>query len=564
MNDIVKTADENGSAKVEDKGRTSKETGSRDHEGFSLFLRKEDLSLEELFLYELFPELPPGVIYQLVIEDKIGGKVLLRNWFKDKDELIHRHQDISEYAENNNAAFYVGVLLRYDDSSGEGKNTIRGHVAWADLDYKDYQGGEEECRQRLESFPLPPSAVNFTGHGLQAFWFFKKLEEPEVLVYISAGLAKVLNGDSVADAARLIRVPGSSNMKDPANPILAVVEKLNPDLRYSPSNFDDFFPPMPEKPRKNPQPEIDEQAAEELIGEELSERVKKLIDEHPRTKNLFNGQGKPAKDDQGRRLDHSSSGFDYSLMLSLIKKGITNESELATALWHRPDDAARSKGIKYIMRTVSKALDQVAEQGTARGKKGENSSDEEDEGPKFIIEKVRIYSSVPAIYELTINGAPVKFSARELLSKGSFKARFLDALHFVPALPKKNDDWDALVNSWMTRAEVIEQPPEASEAGLLKEHILSAIENLAIGESVLDLDRMKALQHDTDGQVFKIDSLMQVLKDRYGEVRPHVLCGHLHDLGYNSQSRRFGAEVTRAWGKTQAVDAPDTDQGQEV
>src|SRR5690606_18144632 len=91
-------------------------------------------------------------------------------------------------------------------------------------------------------------------------------------------------------------------------------------------------------------------------GTELTSRVRALLTASPKLTALFEGRGKTAIGPDGRRLDTSSSGYDFSLALGLAHKGVTDPHELATALWHRPDGAAQAKGEKYIARTVQQAL----------------------------------------------------------------------------------------------------------------------------------------------------------------------------------------------------------------
>jgi hypothetical protein len=87
---------------------------------------------------------------------------------------------------------------------------------------------------------------------------------------------------------------------------------------------------------------------------------------------LFQGQGKSPVGQDGVPVDTSSSGYDYSLALELAILGF-NPDDLATALWHRPDGRAREKGLGYIQRTVTRALDkatQVEERMAAETRRG--------------------------------------------------------------------------------------------------------------------------------------------------------------------------------------------------
>jgi len=492
----------------------------------------------ELFLNALFEHLPPGHIEVRIIEDRKGGRLLGRRWYPNASALLEVLPRMIEYADNAKAGIFFGVLPRRADKTGKAEDTISGYAAWSDLDFRDFQGGESECIERLNGFPLQPTVRVRSGHGLHAYWFFKEPQEPSTLVGLSARLAVVLGGDNVADAARIMRLPGTTNHKDPEEPLPVVIEAMDLDRRYLALDLDEFLPELPEGLKPEPANDI-------AINERISKRVEKLLDNHPRLRNLFEGKGKPVKDEQGNRLDTTSSGYDYSLVYALALKGVTDEAELATALWRRPDDAARSKGMKYIMRTVHKALDKAAEKKSRSSGKRKGGGEDE---PKidFVVERVRIFDSNPRVYELTINGVPLSLSTSEFISPRRFCIRFMDALNRVPTLPTKTDAWRDQVNAWLAKAEIVEQPPEASASEKLRQEILIAIDNLSIGETADDLDREKALEHN-EGLIFKTRTLEKILKESYAEIKTEVLCQHLRELGLVSKTIRVEDKTVRAW-----------------
>jgi hypothetical protein len=123
----------------------------------------------------------------------------------------------------------------------------------------------------------------------------------------------------------------------------------------------------------------------------LSPRVIHLLDQNPRLQDLFEGRGKTAVGEDGRRRDTSSSGFDYSILSALARKGVRDTSELASVLWRRPDGAARAKGIDYIIRTVRKVLADISAGERARD---ESQSDVID----FTVQRLRVFASNPRKY----------------------------------------------------------------------------------------------------------------------------------------------------------------------
>jgi hypothetical protein len=131
---------------------------------------------------------------------------------------------------------YVGVATRaHANGGGALADCDFLYALFADLDFKDKS--EVATRDRLNNFPLAPSAVVNSGGGLHAYWF---LDEP--LDLQNGGgpttkaalrqLATALEADlSAAEPARILRLPGSLNHKyTPPRPV--VLEQFT-DRRYT-------------------------------------------------------------------------------------------------------------------------------------------------------------------------------------------------------------------------------------------------------------------------------------------------------------------------------------------
>jgi hypothetical protein len=73
-------------------------------------------------------------------------------------------------------------LLRCPPASqrrgGKAEDAVAGAAAWIDLDFKDFPGGEAEARSRLAAFPIQPSIVVRSGHGLHAYYLLREPESP--------------------------------------------------------------------------------------------------------------------------------------------------------------------------------------------------------------------------------------------------------------------------------------------------------------------------------------------------------------------------------------------------
>lgn len=492
------------------------------------------MSREAEFLEALFSSVPPGQIELRVIEDKKGGRILNRPWYPAAAKLIEKLPGLARYGEERKAGVFVGVLPRGDGMSGRSNNVIAGIVVWADLDFKSFAGGEEEARARLAALPLAPTAIVRSGHGLHVYFFLREPETPQALSALSQRLGLAVGGDAVHDAARVMRVPGTMNMKDSAHPVRVEIETWEPSRRFNPSELSEMLPELPAAAATTtvtaPQ--------SMTIASTLPPRVKQLIESDKKIGNLYHGRGKPGTDENGRPLDTTSSGYDISFLMALARKGVREFSELASALYHRADDAARAKGAEYIRRTVQHALERVPE----KDKKKEPFQLD------FEVEKVSTFASVPPQIVLRINGKDLTLSVPELLSRGRFRTKFVEMMRWVPSMPSEDGEWDEIVNGWFAQAETIEQPPEASTENLRRAEIERAIDGCAIGESADDLDRGLVLLRD-GLRVFKSTPLLARVRQSFQDVSTWVLCRHLRELGYAPDSVRVDEVTVRVWGR---------------
>lgn len=125
-------------------------------------------------------------------------------------------------------------------------------VLWADLDVKP--GGLasfDQCREVIAKVSeslgnRQPVAIVSTGHGLQPFWGLDggdDVPRAGALLRRFGQLVKVAaeemsgSADSVFDIARILRVPGTWNVKDPANPLPVTVE-FTEDEGYEAESID--------------------------------------------------------------------------------------------------------------------------------------------------------------------------------------------------------------------------------------------------------------------------------------------------------------------------------------
>ena len=210
----------------------------------------------EAFLEALFSTKPDG-LYILIWTRR--GEHKRSRWFRDVQEAgayVHSLRGCNVYG---------GIGLSPSDF-GEFKRCESENVAgipgmWADIDIRSEAHPQTTLpgtiEQALSVLPpeFPPTFVIRTGNGIQAWWFFREpwIFENENDRHAAARLAyhwhSMLRDNSsqhgwayvmLADLARVLRVPGTRNCKDPAN-LKPVVIHSHSAYRYNPSELTEYL-----------------------------------------------------------------------------------------------------------------------------------------------------------------------------------------------------------------------------------------------------------------------------------------------------------------------------------
>jgi len=159
--------------------------------------------------------------------------------------------------------------------------TFRGHRAaanartvpavWADIDPPpggDLEHWRKETSRRIVGFVSLPSAIVSSGRGWHLYWFLDPavcLDGPDrdrlagLVVGVNRKLADLLDGDTVGDLARVMRLPGTVNPKNgarcrqvfEAGPMYEL-QHLAEDLGVTPGSVVPSAPP----PRWSPVPSV--------------------------------------------------------------------------------------------------------------------------------------------------------------------------------------------------------------------------------------------------------------------------------------------------------------------
>ena len=119
--------------------------------------------------------------------------------------------ELKKYQVPQDKNIYIGVFSR-DTNKGTGEHCKTTGALWLDFD-----GGAtlESVKQKLidNKFPEPSIFIN-SGHGIHTYWLLNKRENDGVKQILKAMVILMKSDPRVAEIARVMRLPGSMNVKD--------------------------------------------------------------------------------------------------------------------------------------------------------------------------------------------------------------------------------------------------------------------------------------------------------------------------------------------------------------
>jgi len=313
----------------------------------------------------------PADLYILiwVLHDKIS------HWFRDAAAAAEFVQQV------HGRDVYAGVGLSCRDR-GPNHRCISDEIAGiagfgADLDLKSDAHNKGPLpttfKEALTLIPadFPPTIIIATGNGLQVWWLFKKLwifendDERRDAAALSFRLQTFLRYNSsqrgwkferLADLARVLRIPGTINAKDPNKPKAVEVYSVE-GRRYNPSDFRRYLDNL-----AIPDSEAEECAAKEMeerfTGKPLvinfeavipDDRLASWMEENERFRKTWNRQRHDLNDQSG-------SGYDIALAHFGLDTGLSDQEIVNLIVHHRRiHGEKRRTGLDYYQRTISKA-----------------------------------------------------------------------------------------------------------------------------------------------------------------------------------------------------------------
>ena len=297
------------------------------------------------------------------------------HWFRNVDDAI-------QFAESMRGHdLYVGIGLagrdygpRHRCPSGE----VVGIVGLcADLDLRSDAHRKpslpESTAQALSILPpeFPASFVILTGNGLQVWWLFAELyffdnDDDRCAASTLANRWHTLlqdnarrNGwtyDPLADLARVLRVPGTTNCKDPSNPKSVVIQSYS-EFRYNPADLTEYLDAL-DVADQDAEVRTEKSYSERFRGNPLKmdlsarmddDRLKAWSEKDERFKATWFRQRHDLK-------DQTQSGYDMALAHFGVSVGLSDQEIVDLIVHHRTVHGQQPQTkVNYYELTISKA-----------------------------------------------------------------------------------------------------------------------------------------------------------------------------------------------------------------
>ena len=310
-----------------------------------------------------------------------------------QDKRSHWFRDVGkagDFAANvNGHDVYVGVGLSKVDH-GPLRRCPSEEIAglsslWTDLDLKSAAHAKllpATIPEALTILPpsMPPSIIIGTGNGIHPWWLLK---EPQIfdtdeerkdaarlvarwhsLLRLNAA-ARGWSYDRLSDLARVLRIPGTLNHKDPAHPKEVTVLSIT-DHRYNLSDFEEFLDeagvPDQEAQEKAARDWADRFADTPLAVDTNARIPQEMLDAWMRDDLRFRNTWNRMRHDL---KDQSQSGYDLALACFGVDAGLP-EQRIVDLIVHHRSLFARSQRtrVDYFQRTVAKANQRTGGEGS--------------------------------------------------------------------------------------------------------------------------------------------------------------------------------------------------------
>jgi hypothetical protein len=429
------------------------------------------------------------------------------------NDLSKAAETAEELGRRGDVYFGLGLhpegLGPYERGQAEGVIAIPG--LWADIDVegeahkgKNLPPAGEDAMKVIGEFPLSPTLVLHSGHGLQVWWVFKELwvfdgeAERKKAQNLSRCFQATLKAeakehgwgmDGTHDISRVLRMPGTYNHK--LEPVEVRVLRYNEDSRYAPQDFEPYLSKgLSEEEHEvsfggNDHDPEDAKALLELLRERLSSRILGAI------------EGGPEFFEPEEGKDGSSSGADAAVCAALIGAGLTDTQirEIYKTYPIGIKGKYAERGDEYLALTLKNGREWVSANGKLEAAK------DTWEDPVPLPEGLPPVATLdPAMIPEPLRGWIVDVSERmqippDFAAAGAVVVAGSLIGRKVGILAKRRDDWLVVPNLWgavVGRPSLMKSPALAEVMKPLGRLVAEAYEDYREAKSTYEMDVMVA------------------------------------------------------------------------
>jgi len=324
------------------------------------------------FLEALFAE-KPSDLYLLIwtLPDKRSY------WFQRVEDAVRFVESLT------GQDIYVGVGLSSEDRSVH-QRCVSADVAGivgvaADIDLRSIAhvksalpGTIDEALSLLPT-EFPPTFVILTGNGIHAWWLFKEPyifqndEDRKSIAVLSNRWGTLIQDNArmrgwkierLSDLARILRIPGTLNCKDPGS-VKPVVTHACTDHRYNPSDLTEYLDDLAvldSDTEENASKQWAQQFQDTPLKIELNAAIPEVqleqwIASDARFKNTWFRHRTDLK-------DQTQSGYDLALADFGFGAGLAAQEVVTLIVHHRRIHHQKARtGLDYFHRTLAKAAE---------------------------------------------------------------------------------------------------------------------------------------------------------------------------------------------------------------
>lgn len=294
-----------------------------------------------------------------------------REWIRlnNKQRIIEQAWNLRD---KRHLFFGVGTRTKQGKKKQKGSKRFVKEIPalFCDLDFEDFSGGKEEAKEFIDDFILPESIRVFSGHGYHLYFLLKKpynvQEQGTARIEEILGVVQdLLFGDKTSDVSRILRLPYSTNIKEPSRPVLTSLDKIK-NKRYQLQDFiDQFWHRLQEKDNfSDSKRNMNRRNARQQDGKididslKVSDKIKDLI----KNGNSTEKYNYPSR-----------SEADMAVITGLLSSGYSNQvierifNENPSGIGEKYYEKGKSKD-KYIQHSIKSAIKYLSSE-SKRGNK---------------------------------------------------------------------------------------------------------------------------------------------------------------------------------------------------